>query len=107
MTMFARPSNLADRLRFTRQFGQIMTINYPAAAEPHPRMDYALAHAHQPDLFHPDESGGAQPSTAPRCRKPSAFDPDQRARADLDCNWFAYLTRCGRQERKLRLLFIP
>ena len=46
--------DLADRLRLASEFRQIMAINYPAAAEPNPRMDHALPHADQADFLHPD-----------------------------------------------------
>ena len=87
---------LADRLRFARELGQIMAVNYPAATEPYPRMDNALTHADQADFFHTDESGGTQSGPARWRRVPSSFDLDQRPRADLDHNWFAYLEQRAR-----------
>src|SRR5689334_19877919 len=80
--------DLTDCLRFAREFGQIVAINYSAATEPYPRMDHALTHADQADFFHTDESGGAQPGPARWRRVPGSFDSDQRTRADLDHNWF-------------------
>src|SRR5262245_37116219 len=99
--------DLADRLRLTCEFGQIMAINYAAATESYPRMDDAFTHADQANLLHADERGGAQPGPARRRRVPGSFDPDERTRADLNHNWFAYLERRGRQEQKLWPLFVP
>src|ERR1700674_2999817 len=84
-----------------------MTIADPARSKPRSRMRHALARAGDADVVHAEVRGRIKPRPARRHRVPGPFDPDHRARADLDWDWLAHFEAGGGKRQQLPTFLRP